>query len=285
MWALIRGPIASRQASYELSACQAAGYRFVGITSYFTFPGAEHRDERDYATLCEAWFHCFQNPDRYLPSDRPRILLAESDFTNPLVVNPAHYLRARKPQPPADVVYITDTAPWKQEAAKGWSLAAQCAQRLAKAGFDVLVIGAAADDVFPEGDGVRFAPVMLWPQLLALLVRSRVLLAPNICDPCPRVLAEALCLNVPLVVHRHILGGWAYVNRFTGAFFDDEGDVVGAVREVLDAATQPRAWFRAHHGPARAGQAMATVLRQLQGGSAPEHVTLEPLRLPIRRVL
>ena len=78
--------------------------------------------------------------------------------------------------------------------------------------------------------------------------RRRILFAPNLHDASPRVLAEALCLDVPILVNRHILGGWKYVTNATGAFFGGEHDVVDAVRVLLSerrrAELQPRRWFK-----------------------------------------
>ena len=77
--------------------------------------------------------------------------------------------------------------------------------------------------------------------------------APNLHDASPRVLAEALCLDVPILVNRHILGGWKYVSNETGAFFGGEHDVVDAVRALLSerrrAELQPRRWFKCAHFP------------------------------------
>lgn len=76
----------------------------------------------------------------------------------------------------------------------------------------------------------------------------RVLFAPNIHDASPRVLVEGLSLNVPILVNRHILGGWKYVNNQTGSFFDSEDNVVEAFRDIQARQQQsqlrPREWFR-----------------------------------------
>lgn len=83
---------------------------------------------------------------------------------------------------------------------------------------------------------------------MLILRACRVLFAPNLHDASPRVLAEAMCLNVPILVNRHILGGWKYVNNQTGAFFDSEDDVVEAFKGILaaqaDARLQPRQWYK-----------------------------------------
>lgn len=63
-----------------------------------------------------------------------------------------------------------------------------------------------------------------------------------------RVIVEALSLNIPIVVNRHILGGWKYVNQYTGEFFTDENDVVSVFTRLrsADRAAElfPREWFK-----------------------------------------
>ena len=67
-------------------------------------------------------------------------------------------------------------------------------------------------------------------------------------DASPRVLAEAMCLDVPILVNRHIVGGWKYVHGQTGAFFDSVDNVVPAFREIVDGLQRgdlhPREWFQ-----------------------------------------
>ena len=47
-----------------------------------------------------------------------------------------------------------------------------------------------------------------------------------------RVVVEALCLGLPVVMNRNILGGWKYVNERTGKFFTDASDVVSAYQAL-----------------------------------------------------
>jgi glycosyltransferase involved in cell wall biosynthesis len=98
---------------------------------------------------------------------------------------------------------------------------------------------------------------------MSLLARSRVLFVPGVLDASPRILTEALALGVPVVVNRQIVGGWKYVNAFTGVFFDGEEDVVNAFRECLDSDRKPRRWFMANYGPYLAGKRLLDLLRSL----------------------
>ena len=62
------------------------------------------------------------------------------------------------------------------------------------------------------------------------------------------MLAEAMSLDVPILVNRHIVGGWNYVPSETGAFFGSIEDVVPAFREIIDGLQRgdlhPREWFK-----------------------------------------
>jgi len=51
-----------------------------------------------------------------------------------------------------------------------------------------------------------------------------------------------------VLIQRRILGGWKYINRYTGTFFDDEHDVVAAAAELLASAVAPCEWFAATSG-------------------------------------
>ena len=70
----------------------AAGHRIIGSASYGHFPlfheayggkrGEDPREgwERPEVLACEAWAHCFREPDQYLPPGKPRMLVSTSDF-------------------------------------------------------------------------------------------------------------------------------------------------------------------------------------------------------------
>jgi hypothetical protein len=77
--------------------------------------------------------------------------------------------------------------------------------------------------------GIETCGELPWHELMARLTQARVAFFPNVLDASPVFLTEALCLDVPIVVNRRILGGWKYVRPGTGRFFTDENDVTGAV--------------------------------------------------------
>jgi glycosyltransferase involved in cell wall biosynthesis len=259
-WAIVNARIVTPSRQAQLAALRRAGFRFIGMSSDGAFPLIGESDPIDYGMLCEAWCHCFREPDRYVPAGLPRALISASDFTDYRRLTREALPSVDAGTLPFDFVYVGATEPWKQQA-KNWELAWQCILRIAgELGLRALVIGVPAPpSLFPLG----IEPWLSRPQFLARLARARFLFVPNLLDASPRVLTEALCLDVPVVVNRRILGGWKYVNAWTGRFFDGEDDVVSAVRACLAAPTSPRRWFQAHYGPYHAGRRLLALLRLL----------------------
>ena len=265
-WAVVHSRVVSPDRQEQFAALRRAGYRFAGMTSDVTFPALDGPDHLDYASVCEAWCHCFRDPEAHLPADVPRALVSDSDFTDPVTLSPS-----RRGSAPYDFVYVGASEPWKRKA-KNWDLARRCLPRLARAGHRGLVIGVEPEETWP---GVTFVPWLARPEFLACLGSARFLFAPNEGDASPKVLAEALCLDVPVLVNRRILGGWKYVNAFTGAFFEDEHDVASGAQRCAGITGSPRAWFCAHHGPYHAGRRVLGLLRTVDPGiSERSHLSL-----------
>lgn len=258
-WVLLHGPVVTRAQHDQFALLRRRGYRFAGMSSYFTFPRPEPGDMLDYQAVCEVWCHCFREPESYLDGDLPRALISASDFTNYFTVSPEAIGRNKMEQS-FDFMYVGATEGWKRPA-KGWGVAAECIPRICRElGLRALVIGSPTADFAPSGS-VAFAEALEWRNLLEKLCAVRFLFVPNTMDASPRLLTEALCLNVPVVVNREILGGWKYVNRFTGVFFTGSCDVVEAVQTCLDRSLSPREWFRANYGPYLAGSRLLQLLR------------------------
>ncbi len=285
-WVALHARVRSPQRMETLAGLLRSGLRLVGMTSDGFFPaldqgqpdpdrasaqprqrrsrdavdlGPSDADPLDYGALCEAWCHCFRDPERWLPPT-PRALLSESDFTDYVAVGDAAR-RSQFPAPAVDVVCVTAATGWRAEA-KGWELARRCLPILARQGITCLVVGA-RPGVDLNLPGVEVVASLPWPQLMQRLASARLLLATNGPDASPRVLAEALSLDVPLVVHEEILGGWKYVNRRTGVAFTGVGDVADAARTCLEGSWAPRDWYRTNHGPYLAGRRLLQLLAPL----------------------
>lgn len=263
-WALVNGPIVTHEQQEQFAELRRRNYRFAGMSSYMTFPLTDEEDALEYESLCEVWCHCFREPHRFISAETPRELISVSDFTDYMRVSPQGVSGAGQTGP-FDFVYVGAAEGWKKKV-KGWGLAGRCLPRLSKElGLRGLVIGA-PDGELARSPGITFTPQLPWAKFLAELARARFLFVPNELDASPKLLAEALCLNVPLVINRRILGGWKYVNAFTGVFFEHEEDVVEAAVKCLRRGLAPRDWFRANHGPYHAGRRLLRLLLSVDPG-------------------
>lgn len=264
-WAVVHSRIVSPERHALLAELRRANYRFIGMASDGLFPADATTNGLDYGMLCEGWCHCFRDPDGYLPPGTPRALISDSDFADVARLTDV----ARRPSKRMrsyDFVYVGAAEPWKREA-KGERLAAACFEALAGAGWRGAAVGA------PNLEGAPAAvvlPPQPWPSLLALVASARFVLVTSGPDASPRVIAESLCLDVPVVVYQGILGGWKYVNRFTGEFFDSADDVAAAAARCAESARSPHGWFRTHYGPYHAGMRLASFLRELDAGLTAE---------------
>ncbi len=261
-WACLNAPLRTSEEWARLARVRRR-YRLIGMTSHLTFPHYRPPgDTHDYATLCEGWCHCFRDPDAYLPSEIPRVLLPYSDFTDPWQTSPERF--GGDGEQAFDFVFVCPSDPWK-ERCKNWPLARRCFPPLCQElGLRGLVVGHETFEGIDDlGDRLFACAELPWPALMHQLARARLLLVTSLEDPSPRLIAEALALDTPVLINRAILGGWHYVNVFTGAFFDSEHDVAARARGVLERWTSPRAWFRSHHGPSLAGARLARFLREL----------------------
>src|SRR3974377_549976 len=122
-WCALRGPLRPA-ADRHLYNYLRHSFRFVGFTSYLTFPMVDEGTLSDYSGLCEGWWHCFRQPDRYITARYPTELISESDFTDPRAV------RQRGEQPKEfDFVYVCLPGATK-ERWKNWELAKRCLHTL-----------------------------------------------------------------------------------------------------------------------------------------------------------
>lgn len=266
---VVRSPVG--QGDREVFERFARERRLIGLTSYGTFPrihavfdgknrAIEGKDgrERPEVARCAAWAHCFRSPRQYLPEGRPQALISISDFTDPDWVSASGL--GTPTQKRWDVIYLCCANPFN-ELTKNWALAKRCLSRLAHdLGITALLVGRDQAPDIPDVPGIETCGELPWHELMPLLAQSRAAFFPNVLDASPVFLTEALCLDVPVVVNRRILGGWKYVAPDTGRFFTDENDVTSAVTACLTERFAPRARFSAIHGPDRAAGRLAAFL-------------------------
>ncbi len=284
----LRGPVEAYSGAEPVLARLQEDHRLLGLTSMGPFPlyhqaygpvppRAVPTDgwARPAVAACEGWAHCFRSPDDYLPPEPPRVMISGSDFTDPEGVWKVA-TEDRRPGKRWDIVYSCLNNDFN-EVQKNWDLAKACVARLAALkGLRILLAGRATASDVPLLPGVETCGVLTRGDFLQLLARARLVFFPNVMDASPRVITEALSLDIPVLVNQDILGGWKYVTPQTGRFFTDETDVVDAALDVLSGSYEPRAWYTENHGPQKTGARLAEFIREVakrNGGRAPSFET------------
>jgi len=89
--------------------------------------------------------------------------------------------------------------------------------------------------------------------------QSRFLFLPQVHDASPRVSTQALALDVPLLMNRHLIGGWKYLTPKTGEFFSDLSDFKESALRLLrnverGGVYEPRKWVHDNYGDAICGK-------------------------------
>ena len=277
-WLIIHAPVHSSYRNNSFARYRHLGYGFIGMCSFMDFPLSSAEDPLDYGSVCEGWCHCFRNPEIYLPEHSPRILLSFSDFTDPALVS-RNSLGSLADVPAFDFIYIGANQPWKMRA-KNWQLARECIRRLCgELRLRGLVIGI-DPELAPGMPGLTVWPWLPREYFFQVLARARFLFVPNRLDASPRIMVEALCLDVPLLVNRHILGGWKYVSPASGVFFESEADILAAAQACLTRLVPATQLVHGQFQPGTRGAALHSLLLQIDPGfsaAAPLNVSHESI--------
>ena len=102
-------------------------------------------------------------------------------------------------------------------------------------------------------------------KFLKLIQECKWLFVPNISDASPRVVTQAMCYNMPILMNKNIVGGWKYIDETqTGVFFTDEKDISSSLYKLQNNLTtyKPREWFIKHYGKVNSGKRLLAFLKE-----------------------
>jgi len=260
------------------------GHIMIGIASYEHFPQEilnpidnrhtkHHPQDGGIYAAIDAWLHCMRDPDYFLPPGKPRALLSESDFTNPMRKDGGGVLIPQGLEKQYDFLYVNQGGAWN-DYNRNWTVARECLKVMAQMGLKVAVLSrdlSKDSDLAPyvKSGNLIIHKKELWRDFLKVIESSRAIFTASVADASPRVVSEALSLNVPVLMNRNIVGGWKYVTDQTGVFFTDHRDVRPAIERLRSLAFQagltPRQWFMDNWGPYRSSLRLHAFLELVFG--------------------
>lgn len=259
------------------------GVKMVGITAYKSFPkpitdgtgdSETVHDKFPYYDRIKQWFCCFRNPKHYGFDDSHRLMdLSESDY-----YDAESQAELDKIEKKYDFIYIClkddDRCPMDGWNAvnRNFDLALKCLPIMIKEmGLKGLVVGRIGCGLEKQyGDKIEVVDFLLWHEFQVKIRESRFLFVPNIYDASPRVVAESITKNLPVLMNERILCGSKYIEYETGELFTDHNDIRLALDRLMGKidTISPRGWWEKNHSRKKAGKRMRDFLYEVW----PEHV-------------
>jgi len=232
------------------------GVHVFGITAYKSFPNRlmldpsegiyERNTEFDYTGNIKNWLCCFKDKKKYGFTDYNNIMdISESDFYD-IDLDPNLDKKY-------DFIYIcnkdSDSCPltgWNA-VNRNFDLALKCFPIMIN-DFKLKGLIVGRTDCGLEktyGDKIEVVGWLDWYTLQNKMRESRFLFVPNIYDASPRVIAECITKDLPVLMNENILCGYKYINYETGEFFTDENNIAPALTKLLDKKDKisPKKWW------------------------------------------
>lgn len=277
----VTGPFRDDAAKQRYYEYKEKGVHVFGITAYKSFPNNkmfgneegeyERNDDFNYVENIKDWLCCFKDKDIYGFSIFNNIVdISESDFYDAEDTNENPYKKY-------DFIYICnkddDTCPLNGWNAinRNFDLALKCFPVLCNE-FHLkgLVVGRVGCGLEKEyGNKLEVLDWLDWHVLQGKMRESKILFVPNIFDASPRVIAECITKDVPVLMNRDILCGSKYVNYETGEFFSDENDLKGALTNLLNRIHKisPKRWWEDNYSQEKSQRVLHDFLADAFPGS------------------
>ena len=256
---------------------------FLGIMSYETFPlpspnpfaTNNNFDDDMYVgnPWIQGWLNMYRNPRDIFDPNTPIVQISQSDFALPEIEFDQE-VNDGKHEKRYDFVYSMSNGghPFNEECtgwgpeAKNWTFAKEALEVMCGELnlLGVLLVTRDQWDSKPckipkscDGKIVQ-TPFLDQNEAMAYFRQSRFLFVPQVNDASPRVITQALSLNVPVLMNKNIIGGWKYINNQTGEFFNDLSDFKEAYRRLeanIDLEHyKPREYVVQNYGNRNAGK-------------------------------
>lgn len=227
----------------------------LGMVSH---PGLYKSETSRYVN---AWCHPFRNPDDYLDPKKPRLLLSESDFVD------KRYVEIRGKRKPEDCNYdgfCFTMGGRKMARRKGFSLFLKMLPVFKELNLKIALINYTSKPLYYENNHEKNMWESYYPhciyyekrkltprQTARMMARSKFGIFPNEMDCSPLLLVESILRDTPVMVNEKILGGWKYVNKDTGLFFNRKNIkkmTERMVRRIDRDSFDAREYFTSNHG-------------------------------------
>lgn len=276
----LRGPFQNNKEIEDFKNYKNQGYKFIGCSSYLSFPlkcnnpsqlngicGAIPNFEgQRIDTVVDGWLHCFRD-DSVILNDN-KALISESDFMDSI-----KYLKnfdIRKKKYTYDFIcYCPSDGQscdfgWHHHN-KNWPLARKTIEYLCnERDMKGLLIGRENCPIdIKNKEKLIKKPWLQYKKFLDAIGNSKFMIISSGEDASPRTIAESLLVDTPILVNEDIIGGWKYVNEYTGIFYNENniGEKIDELtNNIRDNKYYPRDYYLINYGLVNSGKKLRDFL-------------------------
>ena len=269
----IRGEFWNNESENDFIKLINNGKKVIGLSSYQNFPKfiinpIENRgpiNENDtfinkYGHLVIVWLHCFKDSINYIPPSIPKLLYSETDqypnieYLNSIITKDKKY----------DFIASIQESDWNLWI-RGLEIAKKWLNYMAdEMGLKILVCGSGRlNDFSKKIDIIEFKP---WIDFINILNMGKYLFCSSRYDASPRIIIEAMSLNMPVLLNENILGGWKYINDETGMFFFYDEDIKTRIDKFIKKVNNinPYIWVKKNINRDKSAEKLGITLSYLQ---------------------
>jgi glycosyl transferase family 25 len=240
--------------------------KLIGLSAYQNFP-QPMKNEYDsqyskteillkYYNKIILWCHCFKDPSNYIMSGIPLLFQSDSDhYNNSYLINKA--INEKK----YDFFCSLPDGDWNTwirgvEVAKKWLNYMADEMKL-----KILVGGGNRREGF--SNNIEFTGFLGWSLFIDKMNSCKYLFNASRYDASPRIIIEALSLNIPILLNQDILGGWKYINKSTGMLFFYDEPIKTTVTKFLENKYEPRKWMQLNFNFNKSQEILANTLNKI----------------------
>ena len=240
----------SEQKFIELSKTK----KIIGLSSYQCFPAKiinpyENRgptldNERfmiKYNNKIILWLHCFKDDTQFIHCSIPRILYSETDQYKQLNELKLRTNVIKK----YDFFCSIQEGQWN-DYIRNINIAIKWLNYMADImGLSILVCGNNRAQFFSKRiTCIDFQP---WNKFIDYFSSCKYLFCASGQDASPRIIIEAIGMNIPVLLNENILGGWKYINNQTGILFNPNGNIHQIVSDFINYKFKPLQWLELNY--------------------------------------
>ena len=240
----IRGPMFKSAILDELLKTK----KLIGISAYQNFPQPlknihdQYNSDtflKSYENKIILWCHCFKDPQNYIPPGVPLLLYSDSDqYSNTVNLNNL----ADKIEKKYDFFCSLPGGDWNAWI-RGSDIAKKWLNYMADTmNLNILVGAGEKRDGF--SDKIVFLGHLPWNEFINKMNSCKYFINFSRYDASPRVIIEALALNIPVLLNENILGGWKYINKQTGKLFFYDEPIENCINTFIKDTYGPLQWMK-----------------------------------------